>query len=98
MKKFLVIGNPIEHSLSPTLHNYWIKNNSINAIYGKKKLNEEYKIKLSNMKDTKEFDGFLQDNNIENGMSKKGTFIFDNEKDYDFAVKIADDYGFDYTN
>ncbi|MDA9957299.1 hypothetical protein N9D32_02370, partial [Candidatus Pelagibacter sp.] len=24
MKKFLVIGNPIEHSLSPTLHNYWI--------------------------------------------------------------------------
>ena len=41
MKKFLVIGNPIEHSLSPTLHNYWIKNNSINAIYGKKKLNED---------------------------------------------------------
>ena len=31
MKKFLVIGNPIEHSLSPTLHNYWIKNNGINA-------------------------------------------------------------------
>ena len=25
MKKFLVIGNPIEHSLSPMLHNYWIK-------------------------------------------------------------------------
>ena len=40
MKKFLVIGNPIEHSLSPTLHNYWIKNNGINAIYEKKKLNE----------------------------------------------------------
>jgi shikimate dehydrogenase len=40
MKKFLVIGNPIEHSLSPTLHNYWIKNNGIDAIYEKKKLNE----------------------------------------------------------
>jgi shikimate dehydrogenase len=40
MKKFLVIGNPIEHSLSPTLHNYWIKNNGINAIYEKQKLNE----------------------------------------------------------
>jgi len=40
MKKFLVIGNPIEHSLSPTLHNYWIKNNSIDAIYEKQKLNE----------------------------------------------------------
>ena len=40
MKKFLVIGNPIEHSLSPELHNYWIKNNNIDAIYEKKKLNE----------------------------------------------------------
>ena len=38
MKKFLVIGNPIEHSLSPKLHNYWIKNNNINAIYEKQKL------------------------------------------------------------
>ena len=41
MKKFLVIGNPIEHSLSPTIHNYWIKNNGIDAIYEKKKLNED---------------------------------------------------------
>ena len=41
MKKFLVIGNPIEHSLSPLLHNYWIKKKNINAIYEKKKINEE---------------------------------------------------------
>ena len=40
MKKYLVIGRPIEHSLSPKLHNYWIKNNNINAIYQKQKLNE----------------------------------------------------------
>ena len=40
MKKYLVIGNPIEHSLSPILHNYWIKENEINAIYEKKKLEE----------------------------------------------------------
>ena len=40
MKKYLVIGNPIEHSLSPKLHNYWIKNNNINAIYEKRKLDE----------------------------------------------------------
>ena len=40
MKKFLVIGNPIEHSLSPTLHNYWIKNYNIDAIYEKQKLDE----------------------------------------------------------
>ena len=39
MKKFLVIGNPIEHSLSPKLHNYWIKFNNLNASYEKKKLN-----------------------------------------------------------
>jgi len=41
MKKFLVIGNPIDHSLSPKLHNYWINNNSIDAIYEKQKLNED---------------------------------------------------------
>ena len=40
MKKFLVIGNPIQHSLSPKLHNFWIKKNNINAIYDKKKLDE----------------------------------------------------------
>ena len=40
MKKYLVIGNPIEHSLSPKLHSYWIKNNNIDAIYEKEKLNE----------------------------------------------------------
>ena len=35
MKKYLVIGNPIEHSQSPQLHNYWIKKNNINGIYEK---------------------------------------------------------------
>ena len=41
MKKFLVVGNPIDHSLSPALHNYWIKSNAIDAIYEKQKLNED---------------------------------------------------------
>ena len=36
MKKYLVIGNPVEHSLSPQLHNYWLKKNNIKAIYEKK--------------------------------------------------------------
>ena len=35
MKKYLVIGNPIEHSLSPKLQNYWLNSNNIEAIYGK---------------------------------------------------------------
>ena len=41
MKKYSVIGNPIDHSLSPILHNYWLKQNNINAIYEKKKLNKD---------------------------------------------------------
>ena len=38
MKKYFVIGNPINHSLSPLLHNYWIKKNNIKAIYDKKQV------------------------------------------------------------
>ncbi len=41
MNKYFVIGNPIDHSLSPKLHNYWLKENNINAIYDKKKINEK---------------------------------------------------------
>ena len=41
MKKYFVIGNPINHSLSPKLHNYWLKENNIDAIYDKKKINEK---------------------------------------------------------
>ena len=41
MKKYIVIGNPIEHSLSPKLHNYWIKKNNIKATYEKNKINEK---------------------------------------------------------
>ena len=40
MKKYLVIGNPINHSLSPKLHNFWIKSKKIKAIYEKMKLEE----------------------------------------------------------
>ena len=46
MKKYLVIGNPISHSLSPKIQNHWLKQNNINAIYDKIKLekNEIQKI------------------------------------------------------
>ena len=40
MKKYLVIGNPIDHSLSPRLHNYWFKENNIDAVYEKKQVKE----------------------------------------------------------
>ena len=32
-KSFAIIGNPIAHSLSPILHNYWFKKYNINAEY-----------------------------------------------------------------
>ena len=41
MKKYLVIGNPIEHSLSPKLHNFWLKKYNINATYDKKLIEEK---------------------------------------------------------
>ena len=44
MKKYLVIGNPIDHSLSPKLQNWWLKENNINATYDKSKL-EDHEIK-----------------------------------------------------
>ena len=54
MKKFLVIGNPIDHSLSPDLHNYWIKNSSIDATYEKQKINEDQLEQIiSQVKDNK---------------------------------------------
>ena len=40
MKNYLVVGNPINHSYSPQLHNYWLKNN-INAVYDKEKINKD---------------------------------------------------------
>lgn len=42
MKRFLVIGNPIEHSLSPKLHNYWFKKYNLkNYSYEKRKITEK---------------------------------------------------------
>ena len=54
MKKYLVIGNPIKHSLSPQLHNYWIKKNNIDAVYKREKLEnsdlESLVLKIKNKK------------------------------------------------
>ena len=42
MKKYLVIGNPIEHSFSPLIHNHWMKKyHLIDSIYEKKKIDEK---------------------------------------------------------
>ena len=54
MKKYLVVGNPIAHSLSPRLHNSWLKENSINAKYEKTKLDiDEIENLINNIKQKK---------------------------------------------
>ena len=53
-KRFLVIGNPIDHSLSPKLHNYWIKKYKIDAVYEKKLLdNNEIDSLIFNIREGK---------------------------------------------
>ena len=42
MKKYLVIGNPIGHSLSPLIHNHWMKKYGlVDSVYEKKKIEEK---------------------------------------------------------
>ena len=42
MNKYVVIGNPIAHSLSPLLHNYWFKKYRLfDSIYEKKKVEKK---------------------------------------------------------
>ena len=54
MKKYLVIGNPIEHSLSPKLHNYWFEKNNIDANYERRKIDKSEIQKIINeIKDNK---------------------------------------------
>jgi shikimate dehydrogenase len=56
-KTFLVIGNPIKYSLSPLLHNYWFKKNSLNCFYKKLKIKHSGIKKILNKVRTKEIEG-----------------------------------------
>ena len=54
INKYFVIGNPIDHSLSPKLHNYWFRENKINAMYDKKRIDEnDLKKIISELKEKK---------------------------------------------
>ena len=83
MKRYLVIGNPIKHSLSPKLHNYWFKQNNIDAIYEKEQIEE---------KDIKRIISEIKDDEIE-GINvtvpfKKSVIPFLDELEY-FAKKLS---------
>ncbi len=49
IKKYGIIGNPIKHSLSPVLHNYWFKKYKIDANYS-----------VINVKDDSELPGIIE--------------------------------------
>ena len=56
-KNFLVIGNPIKHSLSPFLHNYWFRKNKINCEYKKLKTTQVAIKKILNKVRKRELEG-----------------------------------------
>ena len=56
-KQFLVIGNPIKHSLSPLLHNYWFRKNKINCEYKKLKTTQSAIKKILNKVRKREIEG-----------------------------------------
>ncbi len=54
MKRYSVIGNPINHSFSPKLQNYWLRMNKIEATYDKIQLKEnEIKNFIDSVKEQK---------------------------------------------
>ena len=58
MSKYFVIGNPIDHSLSPLIHNYWFKKYKIDSTYEKKKIEtNDLKDFAEEMRNNKNFEG-----------------------------------------
>ena len=85
MNKYFVIGNPIDHSLSPKLHTYWIKKNNINAIYEKKLVEEKDLKKLCD--DVR--DGKIEGFNVTVPFKEKIIKYLDGYTDTAMAVKAV---------
>ena len=67
---FLVIGNPIKHSLSPFLHNYWFHKNKINYEYKKLKTTKSSIKKILNKVRKREIEGINVTIPFKNGVIK----------------------------
>ncbi len=57
IKKFGIIGNPIKHSLSPVLHNYWFEKYQINASYSILEIHDTELSQVINKIKTKDLNG-----------------------------------------
>ena len=57
MKNYLVIGNPIKHSQSPQLHNFWINQHNLDANYNKKLIDGSNLKEIVEMLKTGKLDG-----------------------------------------
>jgi shikimate dehydrogenase len=69
-KNFLVIGNPIKHSLSPFLHNYWFHKNKINCEYKKLETTKSSIKKILNKVRKREIEGINVTIPFKNGVIK----------------------------
>ncbi len=56
-KKFAIIGNPISHSLSPIMHNYWFNKYNIDAEYVPLNIKEKEIKDVINQIKNKEIEG-----------------------------------------
>ena len=57
IKSYAIIGDPIDHSLSPTLHNYWFKKYNIKSSYSLYKVDDENLKKVIDKIRSKELSG-----------------------------------------
>ena len=56
-KSFAIIGNPIQHSLSPVLHNYWFNKYNIEADYSLLNIEEKDIVNILKKIRNKELNG-----------------------------------------